>query len=345
MDQSKKVFLGGIISIVLFLFLAYFFYLSRPTGNKIEAFKIERGDGVSVISKNLESFGAIRSRIAFEVWTILTGRAHKMRPGFYQIKEDSSMFKIVNSFVDGPSDFKFLITEGKNLFDIEEQLTDLGMLNGRELIGFEASNLYSDFEFLKGISNLEGFIFPDTYNIAQTSDLNSFIKLALDNFKEKALPLFDADGRLISYLHGITPSLYDVLTMASIIEKEVPLQEDRLIVSGILWKRYILGMPLQVDASVIYAKCVDLFISKKDLKDCGSISKSDFSLKSEYNTYFVGGLPTGPIANPGKDAILAALNPKKSPYFYYLSSPKTKKTIFSRDFDEHSINRSKYLGL
>ncbi|MST04003.1 MAG: endolytic transglycosylase MltG [Candidatus Pacebacteria bacterium] len=345
MDQNKKVFLGGIVSIVLFLFLAYFFYLSRPTGSKIDVFKIEKGDGVSIISKNLESSGAVRSRIAFEIWTILTGRAHKMKPGFYQIKEDSSMFKIVASFVDGPTDFKFLITEGKSMFDIEKQLINLGMLGGRELIGFDASNFYSDFDFLKGVSNLEGFIFPDTYNIAQASDLNSFIKLALDNFKEKALPLFDADGRLISYLHGITPSLYDILAMASIIEKEVPLQEDRLIVSGILWKRYILGMPLQVDASVIYAKCVDLFINKEDLKKCGSISRSDFSLKSEYNTYFVAGLPAGPIANPGKDAILAALNPKKSLYFYYLSSPKTKETIFSKDFDEHSINRAKYLGL
>lgn len=345
MNHSKKVFLGGMISIVFFLFLAYFFYLARPAGNNIDAFKIERGDGVSEISKRLEFAGGIRSRIAFEIWTILTGRAHKMKPGFYQIKDDDSVFKIVSDFVDGPKDFKFLITEGKNLFSIENQLTDLGMIDGGELLNYKASDFAQEFDFLKGISNLEGFIFPDTYNIAQASDIKSFIRLALNNFKDKAMPLFDADGRLISYLSGITPSFYDVLKMASIIEKEVPLQADRLIVSGILWKRYILGMPLQVDASVIYSKCLDLLTTGGELDRCGSLLKSDFSLKSEYNTYFVSGLPAGPISNPGKDAILAALNPKKSPYLYYLSNPKSKKTIFSVDFDEHNVNRSIHLGL
>ena len=122
----------------------------------------------------------------------------------------------------------------------------------------------------------------------------------------------------------------DIVIMASLIEKEVPDSDDRKIVSGILWKRLDIGMPLQVDAVFPY------------LTGRREILSDDLKIDSPYNTYLYKGLPPGPIANPGLDAIEAARNPKSSSYFYYLSG-KDGKTHFAKTFAEHLKNKEKYL--
>ena len=126
--------------------------------------------------------------------------------------------------------------------------------------------------------------------------------------------------------------------MASLVEGEVPHEEDRPVVAGILLKRLESGMPLQVDSSIIYYKCDILKVS-----DCRKISNDDLKLNSSYNTYKNKGLPKGPINNPGLTAIKAVLNPLDSPYWYYLSDPQTGNTIFSKTLKEHNQSVEKYL--
>ena len=134
---------------------------------------------------------------------------------------------------------------------------------------------------------------------------------------------------------------YQLLAIASLLEKEAPEYKDRQIIAGVLYKRLNLGIALQVDATLVYAKCAKTFLICENPK----IYRSDLGIQSSYNTYLYNGLPPGPIGNPGLDSIKAALNPVKSEYLYYLSDPITKKTIFSKDLDEHNENRAKYLEL
>ena len=133
---------------------------------------------------------------------------------------------------------------------------------------------------------------------------------------------------------------YQILTAASLLEKEAPSFKDRRLISGILYKRLKAGIGLQVDATLTYAKCGGAFLTCDDPK----VYRGDTSYSSSYNTYLYKGLPPGPISNPGLEAIRAALEPLESGYWYYLSDPKTKKTIFSRTLEEHNENRAKYLG-
>ncbi|MBI3274240.1 MAG: endolytic transglycosylase MltG [Candidatus Colwellbacteria bacterium] len=173
-------------------------------------------------------------------------------------------------------------------------------------------------------SSLEGHLFPDTYEFFVPSAIESVRKKFTDNFDAKAMPLLS--GNI---------NAREVLITASIIEKEVSGSRDRRIVSGIIWKRLRAEFPLQVDATICYAK---------ESLPCHPITKGDLMINSPYNTYRNKGLPPAPIANPGLDAITAALRPEKSPYWFYLSDPKTQKTIFSVDLDEHHKNIVKYLN-
>jgi UPF0755 protein len=128
------------------------------------------------------------------------------------------------------------------------------------------------------------------------------------------------------------------LILASLLEREVSDFKDRQIVAGILLKRLGVGMPLQVDATICYIK------KSEGQEDCYPLQPADFKKDSPYNTYVNRGLPAGPIGNPGRAAIEAAMSPQKSAYWYYLSDPETGKTIFSETLDTHAANRVKYLN-
>ena len=123
-----------------------------------------------------------------------------------------------------------------------------------------------------------------------------------------------------------------IVTLASLIEREVRTQEDMKMVSGILWRRLQLGIPLQVDAAIVYLTG----------KKTGEVTYDDLKIESPYNTYLHRGLPPRPIANPGLNALIAAIYPAESDYLYYLSKP-TGETVFSKTLEEHNTAKAKYL--
>lgn len=173
---------------------------------------------------------------------------------------------------------------------------------------------------------LEGYLFPDTYEFFLDSSPEVVKKKFEENLDSKILELFPG---------GISKEeLREVLTIASLIEREVPPSDDRRIVSGIIRARLDAGIPLQIDASLCYIK----------EKPCLPITEGDKKNDSLYNTYLHRGLPPGPIGNPGLDAIVASVNPQGSPYLYYISDPETGRTVFATSLDEHNSNVVKYLG-
>lgn len=321
---------------VFIMAVAYFFYLLSPVSESadLKIFSIPPGTGVSEIAEQLYAQGVIRSAGAFKFYGFLSGSAHRLKPGSYSLAKNMSIKKIVEMLVLGPPDIEVLITEGKSLKDIDLHLAQMGLIKVGELANFSFKGLTVEFPFLRDVSTMEGFLFPDTYKISPGSPPEIIIKRFLNNFREKASLAF---GDAIS--KNGSNGWYENLIIASLIEKEVPAGDERKLVAGILEKRLALGMPLQVDATVVYVKCSGRY------DNCPPLTKSDFKIKSNYNTYYQKGLPPAPIANPGLDALVAAVDPKKSDFLYYLSDPGTQKTIFSKTLEEHNLNRSRYLHL
>jgi UPF0755 protein len=186
------------------------------------------------------------------------------------------------------------------------------------------------FPFLKDKpkqASLEGYLFPDTYELKEQDLAGSLAKSMLSNFSEKLTP------ELLKEISGQDKTVFEVVTLASLLEKEVRTMADKKTVSGIIYKRLRNGMRLQVDATVLYA------LDKEGTK----VSYDDLWLDSPYNTYRYSGLPPGPICNPGRESLLAAVYPEENEYWYYLSAPDGQ-THFSRTLEEHNVKKVKYLN-
>lgn len=294
-------------------------------------FVIERGDSVREITKLLDNKGLIKAQGAFKLYSFLTATIHRFKPGFYKLSPSWNAAQIIRLFVAGTSDIKVVIKEGATVRDIDVILSEAGIIKAGELENFKWRYLRREYSFLNKVESLEGFLFPDTYQFSQFSPIEIVVKEFLNNFSEQGWPLLSKEG----------DSFYRYLKVASLLEKEAPFSNDRRIISNVIYKRIKLGMPIQIDASIAYAKCEKKFITC-DAKT-RRLSKKDFALDNLFNTYLNKDLPPTPIANPGLDAIRAALNPMRASYLYYISDPRTKKTIFANTLDEHNENRVKYL--
>lgn len=271
-------------------------------------FLVERGQDVFQIAENLEKEGLIKNKYFFDLYVLIQGKTKKLQAGEYELNPSLNIAEIAKKIISGDV-AKIIVTipEGFTVKQIEERL-------GLKLFG----------------ENLEGFLFPDTYQFPLRINGEAVVQKMKDNFEKKLTP----DLREEIEKQGKT--IFEIVTMASLIEKEVYNTEEckncKNLVSGILWKRLENNIPLQVDATITY------ITGKKTTK----ISKEETQIDSPYNTYKYLGLPIGPICNPGLESILAALYPKDSEYWYYLSVPEGE-TIFSKTLEEHNLAKAKYL--
>lgn len=329
---------------LLLLFVAYFFYGLQPVhateptidvsnvrGEQVVEFTISKNESFRSIAARLSQESLIRSIIVFKWYSLLTGRAQKFQPGLYTLSPSMSVPDIAKMLTSrGNNIVTVTIPEGMTVRDINTLLITTGVLTGndRSLIAFDGESFDESRSYLQGLATVEGFLFPDTYHFEIGSTPEVVLETFFDNFEKKAWPLIQEED-----------DWYKTLILASLLEREVPDFEDRQLVAGVLLKRIQIGMPLQVDATVSYARCEGL------LRGCAHsiVTKADLAFQSSYNTYLAGGWPPSPIANPGIAALQAALTPKASPYLYYLSTKETKETLFSKTLNEHNDKRAKYL--
>jgi UPF0755 protein len=346
MSRKKWLsYLAFFVSIFAFIFLVgYFFSALSPVSktSDIKEIEIKESEGFRQISADLEHAGIIRSSFAFQIFSLLSGSAHKLKPGDYSLDSSLSAPYILEAIVSGPNlERRVLIPPGFTLLDIDKKLSDIGILPRGSLANFDSEKIKNDYDFLKELNGpikLEGYLFPDTYNFFIKSDPETVIKKFLDNFNAKAWPLLSGKA-VISGKNTLSPT--QILIIASLVEKEVYFDEDRPVVAGIIYNRLRIGMPLQIDATITYAMCKGFIF----YCDNPVISKNDIKYVSAFNTYLFAGLPPNSIGNPGIKSIEAALNPKNSDYLYYISDPKTHKIIPSKTLDEQNDNRAKYLGI
>jgi len=307
------------------IFLPKDFYFKE---NRI--FSIEKEQSVFQIAKNLEKESLIKNKFFFNFYVIFTKNYKKLQVGEYLLSSSMNIPEIVKKISLGDViKEKITIIEGWSLKDINWYFEKKGMFRAKEIFEVINKDFSEEFDFLKDKPknlSLEGYLFPDTYEIKKGNSLEEIIRKILKNFDRKL------SSELKEEIKKQGKTIFEIITMASLIEKEVREKEDKEIISGILWKRLEIGMPLQVDATINY------LTGKKRLK----IPLEDLQIDSLYNTYKYRGLPLGPISNPGLESILAALYPKDSEYWYYLSTPQGK-TIFSKTLNDHNIAKAKYL--
>ena len=336
---------------ILFIFLvlsvgAYTTFAPLTLPHQRVSVEIQPGMGSRMIGAFLKTHGVIRSKWAFVSYATLTGKASQLKPGTYEFDGSTTIPAVIRQLVEGehyPNERFITIPEGWDLKDIDSYFASVGVAAPQQFFataGYPPAdaapkkmqspikNFSEQFLFLRELppgATLEGYLYPDTYRVYRDATIDDVIRKMLANFGEKLTP------ELRNEIGVQKKTLFEIITMASLLEKEVPGDEDRKMVAGILWKRLDAGIPLQVDATVNYA------VGKS-----GALTTADLASPSPYNTYRVRGLPPGPIDNPGIEAVRAALFPTENPYLYYLSTPDGH-TIFSKTLDEHIAAKAKYL--
>jgi UPF0755 protein len=308
-------------------------------------FLVEKGESLSQIGENLEKESLIKSKFFFYLYILLKGDQSELQAGNYSLNSRMNVAEIAKKITSGVvAKERITIIEGWNLRDVGFYFEGKGMFLAEELfelVGFpaidyskatdlpEPKDFSEDYSFLKEKPQnvgLEGYLFPDTYELSKDDNLEEIVRKMLDNFDRKL------DSQLREETKGQDKTIFEIITMASLLEKEVRTEDEKELVAGILWKRLENNMPLQVDATITY------ITGKKTTK----ISKEETKIDSPYNTYQYRGLPLGPICNPGLESILAAMNPRDSEYWYYLSVPGGE-TIFSKTLEEHNRAKAEYL--
>jgi len=339
MRKSIKIFFLFLISCFLLLVFCCFFFwkgIYLPKDFEISEFfefEIKKGEGVFTVSERLEKQGLIKDKLFFQIFLVLKGKTASLQPGIYYLSPSMNVPYISQKLCQGGIlDFKITIPEGYIINQIERKINEVlnekyyKALNIREE---KVLNYKKDFPFLENVPDdfdLEGFLFPDTYSFNLNVKEKELIEIFLANFGKKL------NSELKQEIEKKERTIFEIIIMASLLEKEVRTIEDKKIVSGILWKRLENNFPLQVDATITY------LTGKKTTK----ITKQETEIDSPYNTYKYLGLPYGPICNPGIESIEAAVYPKESNFWFYLSTLEGE-TIFSRTLEEHNIAKAKYL--
>jgi len=312
----------------------------EKTSKKIETVIIEKGESLKEIASKLQNKGVIKSKFFFELYALLSNSAKNLQAGIYEISSSMNIPQIISKLSAGEvAKEKIVIVEGWNLKDIAQALEKKGGLRAEEFLektGYLKppepsliSELEKKFDFLKEKPKdigLEGYLFPDTYEIKKGEEVGKVIEKMLKNFEKKITP------ELKKEIKKQGKTLFQIITMASLLEREAKSYEDKQKIAGILWKRLKNGWKLQVDATLTY------ILGKPSLL----LTKEDLQIDSPYNTYKYYGLPKGPICNPGIESIKAAIYYKETPFWFYLNT-KDGRTLFSKTLKEHNFKRWKYL--
>jgi len=321
-NARRAIFLGFIVIILVGLLLSVglIHYLVHPskTGGADQIFVVREGASLREVLGELEKRGIIASKTFLLLWSRLTGYGNQIKAGEYRLSSNMAPLQILHILRKGLILLHSVtIPEGFNMRQIAEELAAKGLADAAEFLAAAKDPAMVIGYGLSGPS-LEGYLYPDTYRFARGGPALTIIHAMVKRFFEKVAPFRESIG-------ASNMTLQEIVTLASLIEKETGQKEERPLIASVFLNRLKKGMRLESDPTVIYG-----------IEDFnGNLTRQDLNRPTPYNTYVIRGLPVSPIANPGEEAIRAVLYPSKTHYLYFVS--KNDGTHhFSRTLAEHN---------
>jgi UPF0755 protein len=333
-------FLMTVVGILVGLILVTSIMIGRSTRiQKSAEITIQQGESAREIWERLVNEEITDSTLPWRYYAWRLNAADRLQAGTYKLEQGNHLREVIEGFVTGKGisrDIVLTYPEGFTLKQMAARTAAQKIGTEEQFLQAAQPHLYvSEFPFLGNLPperTLEGYLFPDTYRVFADDTPQDVIRRMLANFHVRIQEANVPSEALVKGEVKPGRTLDQIIIMASIIEREVQKPEDMATVAGILWKRNDAEMGLDADATVRFA------LEKWD----GGLTVQDLAIDSPYNTRRYRGLPPGPISNPGLAAIMAAINPKESEYWYYLSA-QDGTTIYAKTNDEHNANKAKYL--
>ncbi|HEX4347097.1 MAG TPA: endolytic transglycosylase MltG [Vicinamibacterales bacterium] len=290
--------------------------------------EIPQGSGTKAIGDRLVSGGVVRDTVTFRLALWLSGDARKLKAGEYRFDHPVTPVDAVGKLARGEV-YVVPITfpEGHTIAEMAKIFEAHGFGPAASFVAAATDPLLVK-DLDPAARDLEGYLFPDTYLLPRHTDAAHLVRLMVERFQKALTP------DLIGAARDRGLSVSQLVTLASIVEKETSRADERGVVAGVYSNRLRIGMLLQCDPTVIYA------LEKAGTYD-GNIRRDDLAVESPYNTYRVAGLPPGPIASPGKESLIAAAHPADSEFLYFVSRNDGTHE-FSRTLEEHNRNVQKY---
>jgi UPF0755 protein len=275
------------------------------------------------IAAELKASGVIRSEKAFLLWHSFH-RGRSMKAGEYLFEKTATLPEVHERLAGGDIFVHtVVIPEGYTMFDIAQAIEQVGLGTQEEFLKVARSDTELIQDLAPEAMTLEGYLFPDTYEFTRTQSMREIVAAMVHNFRQVATTI------------GLTTDVDQTVIMASIVEKETAVPEERPMVASVYYNRLTKRMALDADPSIIYAKLLEGTYQ-------GALHHADMQINSPYNTYRFPGLPPGPIGNPGRSALESAMHPARSGFLYFVSDGSSGHHRFATSLAEHNRNVSAF---
>lgn len=325
--RGTAAIIGLVLTIAAVVLTGYLWYqnsLKPMTANQAEPkiFVIKKGQSLDSIGMALEKEGLIRSRAIFKLAVAQKGIAKKIQAGSFRLTPSMDMNQILSEMTHGTMDIWVTLIEGWRREEIASAINKAYEENG---VTFDEA------AFLSATEGKEGYLYPDTYLLPLGADAQTAANILTTTFDKKI-------ATLKPQIEASSLSLPKIVTLASLVEREAKTETSRKMVAGVLLNRLEIGMPLQVDATLQYAKGFD----KKEQTWWAPPIALDKTVNSPYNTYQNAGLPPAPIASPSLSSIRAVLSPTPSDFLYYITG-SDGQMYYGKTLEEHNRNIQQHL--
>lgn len=325
------IFLAGIFFVGGVSYYVWNSFVSEPPSNDGTEVIYEVGQGrtFSGVASELESQGLIKNAKLFKLYAKFVGQGSKLKVGEYLLRKNMTPKEVLQILSSGVSIGRTLtVSEGLNIYEISELYQAKGFGTKEEFL-----NVVLDKSFVKNLlgeehESLEGYLYPETYSLTKYSTTKTLVTQMVQNFQRVYNEVIAK-----SQIQGLTK--HQIVTLASIVEKETGAEEERPKISSVFHNRLAKGMLLQTDPTILYG------IAQENRKVILKIGRDDIRRPTRYNTYVIKGLPPGPIANPGREAILASVTPDKTEYLFFVSQ-NDGTHIFSTSYEAHAAAVRKF---
>lgn len=309
-------------------------FINHPAGDDTTEiiFTVKNGQTFRRVAKELEAQGLITSERNFRFYARLNSFGSQLKLGEYALRKNMSPKEIMRILASGRSiEYVIAASEGLNIFEIAAIVEHAGVGTAKDFINAVRDTENNNSLLGMPLASLEGYLFPDTYRVTRVAGIPGLIRQMVARFKVQFAKVLEARGvqnQNSIQTQGISLSSHEIVTLASIIEKETGAPDERPLIGSVFYNRMNKKMRLQTDPTVIYGIWLERGVWNRN------ISKRDLLAPTPYNTYIIGGLPPGPIANPGYEALLAAVRPAVSNFLYFVSR-NDGTHVFSKEYSQH----------